>query len=238
MEIALILAILLVAGAVQGTTGFGFGLVSVALLGAVMPVRDASVMLVLGSLSINIFMFVRLRSHFRTERVLPAIGAAVVGVPLGVWLLVRADETVLRRILGLILIATVVQRLLPALARKRWHPIWLGVPCGLLAGGLSGAFNTGGPPIVAYVSSQGFDRFRYAAAVQLLLGISAVTRIGCLTVAGAFTPRLAGLGAAGILCAVGGAWLGMHGLRRLSDRAVSRIVLVMLIALAVKYLVT
>ena len=92
-------------------------------------------------------------------------------------------------------------------------------------------------PAVAYVQSQRFDRFRYSATVQTALAISAVVRILCLGATGLFTPRLLVFSMLCLLCAVAGAWLGLHALKRLPDRAVRTVVLGMLLLLGIKYLV-
>ncbi len=106
----------------------------------------------------------------------------------------------------------------------------------MFSGALSGAFATGGPPAVAYVQSQHFDRFRYAASVQTALAIAAVVRIVSLGATRMFTPQLLTLRVLCLVCAVSGAWLGLHALRRLPDHAVRTVVLVMLLILGLKYL--
>jgi hypothetical protein len=236
LQIGLIATVLVAAGAVQGASGFGFGLVAVSLLGAVLPLKDASIMLVLAALSMNLYILLRLRQHFSLERMKWMLAGAVVGVPLGVWLLVQADETLLKRILGVVLLLTVAQGSIPFVKARRWHPLWIGMPCGLFSGALSGAFATGGPPAVAYVQSQRFDRFRYAAAVQVPLALAGAVRVVCLGAGGMFTTELLVLGIVGVACALAGAWLGLHALRRLPDQAVRNVVLTMLLVLGVKFL--
>jgi len=193
-------------------------------------------MLVLASLSLNLYILFRLRRHFVLERMSWMLAGCIAGVPLGVWLLVRADEALLRRILGIVLLLTVAQRFVPLVKGKRWHPVWVGAPCGLFSGALSGAFATGGPPVVAYVQSQHFDRFRYVASVQLALALSAVVRVGCLGTARLLTWQLMALSALGAVCAVAGSWFGLHILKRLPERALRAVIAVMLLALAGKYL--
>ena len=76
-----VLAILALAAAVQGAAGFGFGLVAVALLGAVVDIKAALIVPVLGALSVNATIFVRLRGHFRWRRLTPLVLALLAGVP-------------------------------------------------------------------------------------------------------------------------------------------------------------
>ena len=89
----------------------------------------------------------------------------VVSAPFGVLFLARAEPTILNLVLGAILIVSALQGMIPKLGKKRRHPVYVGVPCVLLSGALTGAFGTGAPPLVAFVSTQGYDRLRYAATV-------------------------------------------------------------------------
>jgi uncharacterized membrane protein YfcA len=219
-------------------SGFGFGLVAVSLLSGILPLKQASVMLVLASLSMNVYILFRLRKNFSLERVNWMLASTIIGVPLGIWLLIQADESLLKRLLGFVLLLTVVQGVIPALKKKPWHPVWLGVPCGLFSGALSGAFATGGPPAVAYMQSQQFDRFRYAAGVQVPLAIAAVVRLLCLVATGLFSRELLAFSAMGVVCAIAGAWLGLHVLKRLPDQAVRKVVLAMLLILGIKFMLT
>lgn len=236
-QLAGLTVVLCAAGAVQGMSGFGFGLIAVALLGSIVPLKQASVMLVLASLCLNLYILFRLRKNLSWQRMNYLLGATVVGVPLGVWLLVQADERLFRQVLGIVLLLTVVQQLVPFVRAKRWHPVWIGVPCGLFSGALSGAFATGGPPAVAYVQSQRFDRFQYAAAVQVPLAVAAVVRVACLGATGMFTRDLLALSGVAAVCAVSGAWFGLHVLKRLRDHAVRKVVVGMLLLLGIKYMV-
>ncbi len=236
MDIVWLLVFFGLAGLLQGAVGFGFGLVAVALLSLVFDIRAASIMLAPASLAMNLYILVRLRGHLALARVVPMLVATVLGVPLGVWFLLRANPVVLHRVLGAILLIVVIQGLVPMLARKRWHPVYLGVPCGLFSGMMAGAFASGGPPAVAYVVSQRFDRYRYAATLQVVFATSAIIRIVLLGFGGIFTRQSLALAAAGTVCAIAGAWGGLHLLRLQSDRRVKACVLVLLALLATKFL--
>lgn len=233
-SILFLLAIFCVSGIVQGATGFGFGLVAVSLMSLLVDIREASVMLAPASLAMNLFILMRLRGHFRFGRIVPMFAGAVIGVPIGIWFLFRADPEALHLALACLLLVTVVQNCIPGLARKQWHPVFLGVPCGLLSGVMAGAFASGGPPAVAYVVSQRFDRLRYAATLQMAFALSSLTRILILGGGGVFTRDQLALAAAGMGFAVFGAGLGLHLLRLQSDLSVRRVVLSLLALLAVQ----
>jgi len=224
------------AAAVQGAVGFGSGLVAVGLLGAMIGVRGASIAVVLPSLVMEAVLFWQLRAHFKWDRILPVMISAVAAVPVGVFLLARLDRRVLELILGALMLATVCYSLLPALARRRWHPLYVGIPCGLLSGTITGTLSTGGPPLVAYVSAQRFDRFRYAASLQAMFIASQTVRVVELARRGLFDSQSLLYAAAGAVVMPLGVLVGLGVLRRISDRLLRGLVIAILLALALRYL--
>ena len=236
MNVVILLVVFFLSGLVQGATGFGSGLLALGLLvlfGS--PIKDVSVILVLPSLFVSLSLLWRLWREFRGDRIVPLLVAAVLAVPAGVFLLRESAPHTLYLILGLLLIASVVQRAIPRLARRRWHPVWMGVPCGLLSGVLAGALNTGGPPVVAFTSTQRFGRHRYAAVLQVAFVVFSLTRLLILTATGMFTLERLWLSACGIPMAVVGALLGLRVLSKLSDEWLGRIVAAALLLLGVRY---
>lgn len=233
---AWIVPIFFLGGAVQGTAGFGFGLTSLALLALVIELRDAAVLVVFGALAINGIILLRLGRRFRLERLRAFLALSLLGVPVGVLCLQRLDVSLLYLLLGVLLVFSVAQRLIPAVAGRPWHPLWCGAPLGLLSGLLSGAFGTGGPPAVAYVASQQFPRERYAATLQVIFAISGVIRLLALSRTDLLTAAAVANGLLGALVAVGGALLGMRLLRRLSRRALEQVIYAMLFVFGVRYL--
>jgi uncharacterized membrane protein YfcA len=234
--LGVIFAICLLSGALQAAVGFGFGLVAVALLSLVFEIKEAAVLLVLAGLSLNLYVLYRLRAHFRFERMLPFLVAAVVGVPVGVIFLVHADVVLLKQVLGGLLLLSCLQRAIPHLSGHRWDPVAIGVPCGLFSGALAGAFGTGGPPAVAYVASQNFDKFRWVATMQAVFGITALIRLFTLGAGGMLSMRLVGLSACGALGAVLGARWGLLLLKRISPPRLKWAVTILLLLLGVHFL--
>lgn len=237
MEAAfLIFLICLLAGALQAAVGFGFGLMAVALLSLVFDIKYAAILLVLAGLSLNLYVFYRLREHFRFERMIPFLVASVIGVPFGVYFLVLADAVLLKQILGGLLILSGMQRLIPHLSRHRWHPLAAGVPCGLFTGALAGAFGTGGPPAVAYVASQNFEKYRWVATMQAVFGITSLIRLFTLSFGGVLTWNLLVLSACGGLGALVGARCGLSVLSQLPAVALKWAVTVLLFILGLRFL--
>jgi hypothetical protein len=221
---------------VQGATGFGFGLVAMALLANLLDVKAAVVVLALASFSLCTMLFLRLRSHVAWRDAVPMAVSVVVGVPLGVAFLVHADPRLLRLVLGVVLIVSALYAVLPQLAERRWHPIFAGIPCGMLSGAMGGALGASGPPVIAFFSTQGYGRFRYSGTLQFVFSIMALVRLVEFVRRGLLSEDLLLQSCLGVVCVFVGALLGLRVLHRFSETTFKRVVTVCLILLGLRYL--
>ena len=136
------------AGSVQGTVGFGFGIVAMSTLPLWMDVKEAVPLVAALGLLVNIAMTWNLRAHLTWSRLAPLILGGVIGVPIGVTLFVSLNPDLLLIGLGMALIGVAIQQKRTAPGEGTGlTPAWGGV-AGLASGVLGGAFNTGGPPVV------------------------------------------------------------------------------------------
>lgn len=236
-QLPLICGIFFFAGVVQGTAGFGFGLTSLALLGSVIDLRIAAILSLFGALIINVVIFLPLKQYFTWERMRPFFLTALAGVPVGVFCLQYFTGDILQLFIGVLLIGGAIHGLVPALAKHKWHPLWAGIPCGFISGTLTGAFGTGGPPAVAYVSSQNFDRRTYVTILQIIFMVGGLVRLAILAGAGIMTADLSLASFIGGVCAGAGAFLGIRVLRRLSNENLRKLVAILLLMMGIKHLV-
>lgn len=227
---------MLLGGCVQGAVGFGSALVAVGLMGTLIGVKQASIAFCLPALVLSATLLGRLCDHFRWRRIGPVAVGVAGGVPLGVWFLDRADPRAVELVLAAVLVLSAAYSLIPRLSRRPWNPYLAGVPCGLLGGALGGALSTSGPPLVAYVAAQGFDRMRFAASLQVLFVVSASLRLFELIRRGLLTAPLLRLGFAGVAAMVLGSMLGLRFLRAIPERIFRLLVAAVLLALALRYL--
>ncbi len=93
-----------VAGFIQGLSGFGFSLVSISLWAWVLDPRLAAALAVFGGMSGQIMAAISLRRGFRLRLLAPYVLGGFVGVPLGVYLLPMLDVNMFKAALGLLLI--------------------------------------------------------------------------------------------------------------------------------------
>ncbi|MBT3322122.1 MAG: sulfite exporter TauE/SafE family protein [Anaerolineae bacterium] len=152
----LIGGILFLAAFTQGLSGFGVALVAMVLLPNIIGIKESIAVVALVAFVVDLGVLLRYRDSLQFKKVLPLILASFVGVPLGIFLLRRADERLALAILGLILAGYALYALsglkLPELKEKSWA-----YAAGFFGGLLGGAYNTPGPPIIIYASCKKWE---------------------------------------------------------------------------------
>lgn len=239
IDLLLIAVIMLGGGLCQGATGFGFGLVSLPLLVGILPLPEASIAVTFGSLWVTLTGLWKLREHFSWDRLKPFTVSLFAMIPVGAFTLYAAPKSWLMIMVGGVLLAAAVQSLWrtlrPSQEERHWHSLFAGIPLGMLAGWLGGAFGTSGPAAVAYVSSQGFSRHRFTASLQMIFAGGALARLLILGLNGRLAWHLALAGTCGGIAALIGMRIGLYLLNKISERIFKRIVIAMLFLLAAKF---
>lgn len=143
--------IIFLAALTQSITGFGFAIVSMSFLPAVVGLQTAVPLVALLGVTLNsiIWFYYRGNSDFKAVRRLMI--ASLIATPIGALMLDRFPEAIALRGLGIIIISYVVydglKLTLPPLKSHFWAYL-----AGGLSGALSGAYAVGGPPIIVYAN--------------------------------------------------------------------------------------
>ncbi|MCB9101514.1 MAG: sulfite exporter TauE/SafE family protein [Anaerolineales bacterium] len=150
---------------VRSTFGFGDALIAMPLLTLVAGVTVATPLVGLVALTtattivIGNWRLIDIKAAWRL------IVASLMGIPFGLYLLQTAPESLVKRILGLLLIGFSLYHLtrpqLPHLTESK-----LAYPFGFVAGILGGAYNTNGPPVVVYGTLRRWPPTHFRATLQ------------------------------------------------------------------------
>jgi len=173
MPALLIVAIVFCAAFAQSLTGFGFALIMMPLVTMVLGVRTAAPVVALAAITVYTVNLIRYRRSINVPEVLRLGVASAAGVPVGIWLLSNADEKVVMRILGLVLVVYASYSLLQPKARRVLSRGWA-YPAGFLAGCFGGAYNTPGPPVIVYGSMRQWPRDEFRAVLQALFFLNGI----------------------------------------------------------------
>ncbi len=193
LESPYLLLFIALAGSVQGTVGFGFGLVAMSTLPLWLGIKESVPVVALLCLVVNIALIWRLRHHLTLPRLGPMLLGGLIGVPIGVTLFVNMNADLLMMALGVALIGVAAQQArsgATVASHGAISPAWGGV-AGLASGVLGGAFNTGGPPVVMYVGMQRWSKEHTVSTLQVFLLFTSLLQVGLFTLRGTIgTPQL------------------------------------------------
>lgn len=162
-----ILGVVFIATLVRSTFGFGESLIAVPLLILFIPIEIAVPLSVLLSLVIAAVVVVQDREKIHFESAKWLIIFAVLGIPLGLFILIYGNENLLKAGLGLIIILYSIYSLI---SKKRFklekdHMGWL-FTCGFFSGIFGGAYGLNGPPLVIYGNLRNWTAKNFRATLQ------------------------------------------------------------------------
>lgn len=228
---ALVAGVLMLAafcgGFTQGLAGFGSTLVALPLLVMVMDLRVATPVCCLLAVTINVVLSGRLHGHIRWPALGLLLGASLPGMPLGARVLAVVPGDWLKLGLALAILVFVATSLGRPAGRARWGRA-AGVAAGFLAGCMGAAIGVNGPPAVAWVTRQGFDRNAVRATLTAFFLLAGLGVVASQAMAGLVTPTVLSRYALALPALLAGLWTGMAGCGRIGERGFARVVLVVL----------
>jgi len=157
-----------VAGFVQGLSGFAFGLVAMGIWAWSLDPLLAGPLVVFGSL---VGQLLAIGSMWRTMnpwRALPFVMGGVLGVPIGVVLLRYINPLAFKASVGLMLVVWCPVMLFAGeLPRVRWGGVWADAGIGWIGGIMGGLGGLTGPAPILWATLRGWDRHAQRAMFQV-----------------------------------------------------------------------
>ncbi|MDP9900786.1 sulfite exporter TauE/SafE family protein [Variovorax ginsengisoli] len=228
-----------VAGFVQGLSGFAFGMVAMSFWAWALEPRVAAVLAVFGALTGQIIAVVSVRRGFNARQLLPFVFGGLAGVPLGVLLLPHLDADGFKTVLGTLLVlwcpAMLSARNLPRIA---WGGRLADGTVGFAGGVMGGIGGFTGTVPTLWCTLRGFEKDAQRAVVQNFnLAMLTVTMGGYLAT-GLVTAPMLPLFAIVALAMLVPTWLGARLYTGLSEARFRQIVLGLLTLSGVTLLVS
>jgi uncharacterized protein len=237
IQTLLLLAIVFLAVFTQSLTGFGSGLVSMALMPNVIGVRTAVPLVAMITGTLEFFLLIRYRAAFQLGNVWRMTITSIIAIPIGVWALRNISEQVLLPILGIIMTGYALYALFNFKLPKLEHPGWAFL-AGFLAGLLSGAYSVGGPPVIIYGNCRGWKPDEFKSNLQGFFLVNDALAVINHGLAGNLTPLVL-RGYVWVLPAIAlGFFAGTRLDRYLEPQRFRKIVLVMLVIMGIRLILT
>ena len=222
------------AGFVQGVSGFGFALVTAVFWSGHLPPQVIAPLVALSSVGGQVLTVRSMLPSLDLRRAAPMVAGGVVGVPIGVVLLPWVDEHLFR--LGIGLLLCVYCPVLLGLRRMpRVHAG--GRPAdaviGAIGGVMSGLAGLAGPVPILWCALRGWDKDTQRAMFQTFLIAVQVVSLVAYWLAGLMTASTLVLAAWLLPCALVPSWLGSRLYARLGGEVFRRMVLGLLLVTGV-----
>ena len=183
-----LLAIFL-AGATQGLTSFGFALVSVPIMIIFLSPKIVVPLIIMYSLLVNLVILFETRHWVDLKRIWRLIIAGIVGMPLGTYLLVVLDASVLKVLIGALIIPFAIAFLRGFKKQIKNEKLAL-APVGFLSGFLMGSTTLAGPPVILFFVNQGVEKQIFRANLVAYFTVLTLATIPTYVIAGVITTEV------------------------------------------------
>lgn len=226
----LVALVVFVAALVQGVLGFGGALIAMPLLVTLVGIQTATPAFALIGALASLGNAIRWRAHVTPGELVQLLIPAALGIPIGVLILSRLDAGVVTRGLGVILIAYAAYNLRGWAVPPLRHRLWA-YAAGFSSGILSGAFNTGGPPVIVFADARGWPAERFRGNLQTYFLVISLFAIISHALTGHLTPDVWRTAVLGIPALLVGQFIGARLCRYINPGVFRRLVLVFLLLL-------
>lgn len=220
----------------QGLTGFGFALTSIPLISLVVGIKYAVPLGALAGFVVNILLSIQLRKSIDFKSLRFLYVGSFIGIPIGVFVLSKADPDLFQRILGIVILLFVIMSATNFIKPRTMNLKW-GYLFGLFSGMLGGAFNTNGPPVLIYFYLTGKDKLEQKSAITGFFIVASVLII--------FTHAVTGLSNSTIFLdavkflpfIISGYLLGTLLFKKVSSQMYSKLILFFLFVISVTLII-
>ena len=217
----------------QSITGFGLALVMMPILVSLLGIQIAAPLVALIAVLAELSLVIQYRKSLNVRAVWRLSIASFVTIPLGVAALYWLDEEITTTLLGVLLVGYALYALANLTLPTLEHPIW-GYSFGLVAGFLSGAYNTPGPPVIIFGNCRRWQPKEFKSNLQgFFLLNSAVVLVSHIW-HGNISFDVWQSFLIGLPAIVLGLWLGVRLDSIINPKIFRKIVLVVLIILGVQ----
>lgn len=163
---------------IRSTFGFGVSLIAVPLLLLLIPLDEAVPLAVIVSALTAVIILLQDHQQVDIKSTKGLIFYSLLGLPLGFWLLIVANDAPVKIGLGLALMLYSIYSIFTKKKRKiaENNHAWMGI-CGFLAGVMGGAYGLNGPPLIYYSNLRQWSASHFRSTLQayfLCMGIVSI----------------------------------------------------------------
>ncbi|MFP5210888.1 MAG: sulfite exporter TauE/SafE family protein [Acidobacteriota bacterium] len=193
INITTLYVLLVVCGAtlIRSTFGFGEAMVAVPLLALLIPLKVATPLAVLLSITVAVVVVAQDWRKIQLRTAAWLVFSTLAGIPFGLLLLAGGHQQLAKAVLALIIMGFSAYFLIgrAPFELRRDSRRWL-VTCGFCAGVLGGAYGMNGPPLVIYGSIRRWTAQQFRATLQAYFLPASLIGITGYWMAGLWVPAV------------------------------------------------
>ena len=237
MEYLYVLLIMLVAGLVQGSCGFGAGLVGMSLMPFFFDYKTALPIMFIGGAVISIRLLAATFRHVNWKLFLVPVSFSFLGRVAGLMAFNTCANSTLSIILGCLIILVAVFQLLFSQKISIRPRFANGALAGVLSGIFGGLASASGPPLVVYYMNARLEKTEYIATLQATFVAGSLFSISLLAASGAYTVHSLSYGAVAAVGVAAGSTIGLSLFRAMNREMLQKIINLVLLAMGVSIIV-
>lgn len=212
---------------VQGSLGFGFAIISVPLLSLLLPLKTIVPVVVFSSLIINIIIVLNTKKHLKICQIKVMIIFGLLGIPLGVYGLKNLDPDLLKVIIGILIIVTSLIMVRGFKINFKSLKLSYGI-AGFISGILNGSLSMSGPPIVLFLSNEGYDKNELRANIAFYGIVLNIITFIIFFINDLLTKDMLGILSFNIFALILGSFTGVYLASKIKDEHFRKLVLILL----------
>jgi len=227
MDSSLIVVILLIAfigSLIQSSCGFGYGILTVAVLPFILPYQEALALSMMSSGVLSAIMVINNRDKLRLDVLWPCTLISCIVVTVSVIFSFGQSDAVLTRALGALLILLSIYFFFFSDKIRVRPTITSALIFGAIAGSGAGLFGIGGPPVVIFLLAALDNKDEYRATISFQFLCNSIIATIVRLISGIITPQLIHVSLLAIVPLILGIWLGGYFFRLMSEKTLRRAV--------------
>lgn len=228
----LICLIFLIAGFIQGISGFGSALFAMPLLSLFIDLKVAVPLCAFNGLTITTYLAFKLRKYVDYKKILPLLISSIPGIYIGVILLKSIDFSVLKIFLGLLISLYSIYSLIFTPQTKLINKLWLYI-IGFSSGFVGSLFGVSGLPVIIYVTLTDWAKDVIKATISVFLCFSTIITIIVLLLNNLITPIVLNYFLLSIIPVVLGTYLGSKLYHKFNRHHYLKLLFIILIPLGI-----
>ncbi len=225
-----IIAGAVLAGFIQGLSGFAYALIATAIWVWLVEPQVLVPLVLCSSLVGQIASGHTIKKHFSLSRTSPFLVGGVIGVPIGISIFHQLNESIFRVGVGIVLIAYCLAMLVIAdMPKLKSSGKFADGTVGLISGVMGGLGGLSGPAPVIWCALRGWDKSIQRATFQPLFFLIAVLTSAIYAMSGAITGETWQMLAAVAPAVIVSSWCGEKVYRAVPETAFRKLLLLLLL---------